>query len=189
MPARTTRWGGPAAIAGGLLLIIFAVLVSFKPIGCIGATCAVRDMRAYDEYAPLLLASLVFIFFGLAATVAHARALGRFGRLGWWGTILSGVGAVVLAVAILIQELLFDGDFPYMPSLVIPAILLTTIGFLLLGVVLLRVLPTWVGTVLIIGGLLLPFSNDQDTRVLLFIPFGLAWIAVGYALHQVRRER
>jgi uncharacterized membrane protein HdeD (DUF308 family) len=167
--ARVSTLAAPAAALGGLLLIIFAVLVSFKPIGCIGTTCVVRDMRIYDEYAPLLLASLVFIFFGLAATIAHARALGRFGRLGWWGTILSGVGAVVLAVAILIQELLFDGDFLYMPSMVIPAILLITIGFLLLGLVLLRVLPKWVGTVLIIGGLLLPFSNDQDTRVLLFM--------------------
>jgi hypothetical protein len=30
--------------------------------------------------------------------------------------------------------------------------------------------------------LLLPFSNEQTSRILLAIPFGLAWVAAGIAL-------
>ena len=182
MIPRVLPFAALAAALGGLLLIIFAVLVSFKPLGCIGATCAIRSMREYDEYAPLLLASLLLMLFALVVLISRARARGRFGRLGLWGVSLLGSGMVVLLAATLVQELVYAGDFPHMPNVVIPGVLASAVGFLLLGIVMLRVLPRWVGSLLIVGAVLLPFSNDQDARVLLFIPLGLAWIAVGYAL-------
>ena len=89
MTPRGLPYAAPAAALGGLLLIIFAVLVSFKPLGCIGATCAIRSMREYDEYAPLLLAAILLILYALIATVLHARTLGHFGRLGIWGITLN----------------------------------------------------------------------------------------------------
>ena len=182
MAPRVLPFAALAAALGGLLLVIFAVLVSFKPIGCVGATCAVRSMREYDEYAPLLLASILLMLFALVVMVAQTRALGRFGRLGRWGLGLFGSGLAVLLAATLVQELVYAGDFPHMPTVVIPGVLASAGGFLLLGIVMLRVLPRWVGALLIVGAVLLPFSNDQDARVLLFIPLGLAWIAVGYTL-------
>jgi hypothetical protein len=145
-------------------------------------------MRGYGEYAPLLLASLILMLCALGVVIAQARARGHFGRLGVWGVSLLGSGLAVLLAAILVQELLYRGDFPLMPNVVIPGVLASAVGFLLLGVVMLRVLPRWVGSLLISGAVLLPFSNDQDARVLLLIPVGVAWIAVGYTLWRGRRH-
>ena len=44
------------------------------------------------------------------------------------------------------------------------------------------VLPRVVAVVLIATALLLPFANEQTSRILLAIPFGLAWVAAGIAL-------
>lgn len=63
-----------------------------------------------------------------------------------------------------------------MPYFVLPVLLALVVGFVLLGVVILRtgVLPRWCAALL--------GMNEQTTRVLLAIPFGVAWAVLGAVL-------
>lgn len=184
------KWGGLAAMLGGVLWAAWAILVSLTPEGCIGAECALpgRSSRGYSHLAPLLVVAALLIASGLGAAVVLARATGRFGRLGRIGLIVGALGAAVLTASVLVQSVFFDGDFPLMPMFVIPGVLALGLGFLLFGVMLLRVLPRWAGILLIIGSLALLSVNDQNERILLAVPFGLAWIAVGYILWSDRHH-
>jgi hypothetical protein len=71
-----------------------------------------------------------------------------------------------------------------MPIFVVPGLVLIVTGFVLLGVAVFRahVLPTWVALLLLVGALVMLLGNEQTARTLLFIPFGLAWLAVGLTL-------
>ncbi len=90
----------------------------------------------------------------------------------------------MLVISGLIQALFFGGDFPLMPYFVIPGVLALIVGFVLVGIAILRagVLPRWVAVLIIVGALAMLGANEQTARVLLMIPFGVAWVAVGYVL-------
>jgi len=90
----------------------------------------------------------------------------------------------MLVISGLIQALFFGGDFPLMPYFVIPGVLALIVGFLLVGIAILRagVLPRWVAVLIIVGALAMLGFNEQTWRALMAIPFGVAWVAVGYAL-------
>ena len=82
------------------------------------------------------------------------------------------------------QSIFYNGDFWAMPYFVVPAALALVAGFVLLGVAILRlgVLPRWSAALLIAGALALLGMNEQTTQVLLAIPFGVAWAAIGAVL-------
>lgn len=177
--------GGLASILGGVLWIAGAILTASKPRGCIGDECAFRPMREGDPLdAALFLLTVLLLALGIAGLVIRAQNSGRFGRLGRVGLIAGATGLTVLIISSLVQALFFGGDFPLMPYLVIPGGLAVVAGFLLLGLAILQasVLPRWAAGLLIAGALALLGCNDQNARVLLAIPFGVAWVAVGYVL-------
>lgn len=176
------RFSGLAAIGGGLLWSLFAVMASTKPIGCITVTCSIRPMRETTDLAPLMLSAMVLLLIGFAGLLAFAAREGRFGRGMKSGVVLTSLGAVILAAALAIQAILYAGDFPAMPSFVIPGGILLAAGVLLLGIAIYRLMPAWVGTFLVVSAVALVFGNDQDARVLLYVPFGLAWMAIGWTL-------
>lgn len=182
--SRLIRWGGPAAVLGGLLWMAYAVMVARMPDGCIADECLTRDMRDSSGAAPLFIGAVLLIALGMAALVRRSQAVGRFGTLGRAGLGSAATGIVVLLLALLVQTIFFRGDFPLMPNFVIPAGLALVVGVVLLGITILRsgVLPRWTAALLIIGALAMLGVNDQNERILLAIPFGLAWIAVGYVL-------
>ncbi len=68
--------------------------------------------------------------------------------------------------------------------LMLPAGLALIVGLVLTGIAVFRtgVLPRWVAVLLTIGTLAMLGFNDQTAEVLMAIPFGISWIAVGYAL-------
>ena len=70
-----------------------------------------------------------------------------------------------------------------MPLVVLPGGLALLVGLLIVGIVILRadILPRWSAVLLVLGTLAMLGLNDQDARVLLAIPFGIAWMGVGYA--------
>ena len=45
-----------------------------------------------------------------------------------------------------------------------------------------RVLPRWAAILLMVGSLAMLGFNDQNWQALMAIPYGLAWMAVGYVL-------
>jgi hypothetical protein len=183
---RLRRWAGPTAALGGVLWAAQAVIVASLPEGCVATDCDLpgRSMRDSSAAAPLSIVAAGLIALGVVDLVGRARHVGRFGMLGRFGVRAIAAGAALLVTGGLVQALFFGGDFPYMPLLVIPAGLALVIGFLLLGVAVrrARVLPRWAGTLLIVGTLAMLGFNDQDGRALLAVPFGVAWVATGYAL-------
>ena len=185
--AWSSKLSGPAAMLGGGLWIGGAIATALRPEGCVGAECSLpgRSMRETSALeGGLFVAAVLLIAIGLAGLVVRARAMGRFGRLGRSGAITSAVGLAAIVISGLVQGLFFGGDFPLMPFFVIPAGLTVVIGLLLSGIAILRaqVLPRWAGVLLIIGALALLGTNDQDARVLMSVPFGIAWLGVGYVL-------
>lgn len=180
------RWGGLAAMLGGLLWIAHAIVVASMPEGCIGLECDMPDRSIRDSSvaAPLFLSALLLIALGVGGLVARAQDSARFGTLGCIGLVAAVVGVGLVVTGGLVQALFFAGDFPYMPLVVIPGGLAVIIGFLLLGIAFLKVgvLPRWAGAPLILGTLALVGFNDQNAQALMAIPFGIAWVAAGYAL-------
>ncbi len=188
-----TRWGGPAAALGGALWIAGAVLTALKPEGCIGDECDLpgRSMREGGVLdAGLSIAGVLLIALGAAAVVSRARASGRLGTVGRVGVIVGLAGVAVLLMAALVQALFYGGDFPSMPLFVLPGGLALVLGFLLLGIAVLRarVLARWAGVLLVVGALAMVGFNDQNAQALLAIPFGIAWVAIGFALRSERGE-
>ncbi len=185
MSLNLIHWSGLAAILGCVLWIAWAIQTGLQPRGCIGDECAFRPMRESGPLeAVLFLLAMLLLTVGVAGLVFHTRNAGRLGRLGWIGSVASGVGVAALIISGLIQDVFFGGDFPLMPFLVIPAGLVLLVGFLLLGITILRarVLPLWVAVLFVVGTLALLGVNDQNAQVFLAIPFGIAWVAVGYVL-------
>ena len=68
--------------------------------------------------------------------------------------------------------------------MVVPGLLALVVGFVVAGIAILRarVLPRWVAVLIVVGALAMLGANEQTARVLLMIPFGVAWVAVGYVL-------
>ncbi len=185
MSSSFIRWGGLASMVGGALWVVDTLIHASKPRGCIAEECAFRPMResgALDGILTLLSVGLLAV--GAVGLVTLVRRYGRFGRMGRAGATIGAFGAALLVVAGLVQGIFFGDDFPLMPYFVIPGGLALIVGVLLLGVAVLRagVLPRWVAALVIVGTLFMLGTNEQTARVLLTIPFGVAWVAVGYAL-------
>ena len=180
----TVRWGGLAAMLGGALLVVSALLIASMPRGCIGDECAARPMRDTGTVGALLMLALLLVVIGMAGLVIRARNAGRFGVLGKTGATVGAVGVALPVIGSLIQGILYDGDYPLMPYFVIPGVLALVVGFVLLGIAVLRarVLPRWAAVLLVVGSLAMLGFNDQNAQALMAVPFGVAWMAVGYVL-------
>ena len=182
---RFVRAAGASGILGGLLWVVGTVIHALRPVGCVAEQCARRPMRESSAVEDILtLGGFLLFAVAAAALVMLVRSAGRFGKLGKAGTVLALVGGSVLVLSGLVPALLFDGDFPLMPYFVIPGIAALIIGLGLLAVTVLRsgVLPRWAAVSLLVGTLAMVGFNEQTAAAWLAIPFGLAWIAVGYGL-------
>lgn len=177
------RWSGAAAMLGGLLFAVGAVLHSLQPIGCEGMECETRAMRSTTAVAGIAgIAAGLLILIGIAGLSLLARQSHRNTRLANAALASAAVGFAVVLLAVLIQLVFFDGDWPWMPFVVIPGMLAVVVGFFLIGIFILRshVLPRWLGVVLLVSSIVLVAVNEQTQAVLLAIPFGLAIAAAGF---------
>jgi hypothetical protein len=185
MSSSFVRWSGLASVVGGALWVVGTLIHASKPRGCIAEECAFRPMResgALDGI--LMLLSVLLLAVGAVELVTLVRRHGRFGRAGKAGVLIGAAGATLLVIATLAQAIFFGGDFALMPYFVVPGLLALVVGFVLVGIAVLRagVLPRWVAVLIIVGALSMLGANEQTARVLLTIPFGLAWVGLGYAL-------
>ena len=169
---------------GGALLVVSALLIASMPRGCIGDECAARPMRDTGIVGALLMLALLLVVIGMAGLVIRARNAGRFGVLGKTGAAVGAVGVALPVIGSLVQGILYDGDYPLMPYFVIPGVLALVVGFVLLGIAVLRarVLPRWAAVLLVVSSLAMLGFNDQNAQALMAVPFGVAWMAVGYVL-------
>ena len=179
MSSNLIRWSGAAAVLGGILWIVPAIVTAFKPRGCIGLECEVSTMRDTSDVTPFLLLALLLSTVGLAGVAIQAWNIERFGRLAKAGVALYGVG-----VALFVLGTILTAISEVFWVLMLPAGLALIAGLVLTGIAAFKtgVLPRWVAVLLVIGSLAMLGFNDQTAEVLMAIPFGLSWIAVGYAL-------
>ncbi len=175
---------------GGALFVVSGVVIASMPRGCIGDECATRPMRDIGIAGALLTIALLLIMVGAAGLVVRARNAGRFGSLGKTGIIVGAVGVALPVIGSLVQGVWYDGDYPLMPYFVIPGVLALVVGFLLLGISVLRagVLPRWAAALLMVGTLAMLGFNDQNALALMAIPNGIGWMAVGYVLWSGKGE-
>src|SRR5215203_5005886 len=157
------RWGGLAAMASGILFIVYSLLGVAVGKG--------------DEPSPLdILAILGYVLQVVGLLGFHAlqgRNYERIGRAGLYTTI----GSIVLWEFLILTGLL-GGDVG-LDWLVPVGVLGTLVGLVLYGAATLqaRVLPRWCGILFII---LMPVGimlGDLQP-----IWGGLVWLALGYAL-------
>ncbi len=179
MSSNLIRWGGVAAMLGGILWIVSAIITASKPRGCIGLECDVSAMRDSSDVTPLLLLALLLTAVGLAGVAIRARNTGRFGRLA-----KAGVALYIVGFALFVLGMILTAISEVFWVLMLPAGLALLVGLVLTGIAVFRtgVLPRWVAVLLIIGALAMLGFNDQTAEVLMAIPFGVAWLAVGYTL-------
>ncbi len=169
------RWGGLAAVLGGVLwMAVFAVFAS-RPSGP-GSAPPYRSFEGL--YVPCLV-SAVLIVAGLVALHAHLR--GTYGRLGTAGFVLALVGAVSLALVV--------GGVPFLWSRVGALGLL--LGSILMGAAALRASTRLrlAGTTLVVGSLAFFLFDTEGGRVWFALPYGGAWVMVGYLLLRFGGEK
>ena len=175
------RWGGVAAMVGGALFVVLALVMASMPRGCIGAECAFREGRDTGlAGGALLMLALLLVVAGAAGLVIRARHAGRFGGLGITSVVVGAVAAVLLFIGTVLNT----QDSSLVPLFIIPGLLALIVGFVLLSVAVLRAraLPRWAAILLMVGSLAKLGFNDQNWQALVAVPNGLAWMAVGCVL-------
>jgi hypothetical protein len=162
------RRGGLAAVAGGALWVaVFAVFAS-RPSGQ-GLAPTYRSFEGL--YVPLLFCAALIVA-GLVALHAHLR--GTYGGLGKAGFVLAMVGAAVLVLVVV--------GVPFLLSRVGAVGLL--LGSALMGAAALRSRARlrWGGAALVAGSLAFFLFDTEGARVWFALPYGGAWVVVGYLL-------
>jgi hypothetical protein len=179
----TRRLTGVVSALGGAAWVAACLVHNTLPQGCIGDQCDHATMRGSTPVATTLFvaAGLLLVASGLGLFI-EARRRARLGRPGAAAVVTGALGLLLLAAATVVSTV--DNDWAGMPGLVLPGIILLAVGLVLVAVVVLRarVVPVWVAALLLATAVLVPFANEQTSRILLAVPFGLAWLVLGLTL-------
>ncbi|MDO3397521.1 hypothetical protein QWJ41_17475 [Nocardioides sp. SOB44] len=179
LSARLTQAAGALALVGGSAWVVAIVVHALQPEGCVGDECLVRPQReATSATSWLIVLSGVALLAFVAALLAVLAQIGELGWIGVAGLATCASGIVVLAVMALPT---FQDQTRPLPGLVAVAVGLALVGWTVLRS---SVVPTWTGIGLLAGVLLLAGVSEQNSRVLLALPFGIAWLIAGVVLLQ-----
>jgi len=177
---------GLCSMVGGLAWVAGCFVHNSLPQGCIDQGCVGHAMRGSSpaDTVLYLVAGLMLATSSLGLLLL-ARATSGLGRTGIAAGVAGGAGCLLLGAA----SVAIDNNWSGMPGLVVPGVLLLAVGLVLVAWVVLRarVLPTWTALLLLATALLVPFANEQTSRILLAVPFGLTWLVAGAGL--LRSER
>lgn len=173
---QTSRWSGLAAIGGGLLCAVYGSLLALRRPGVPG------NYRDSGDLMPWIMAGLVLIVVGLVGL--YFRQARRARGLGRTALVLAIVGMPFMAVGGLAMTR--DGTVAGISgfTLFLPGYLAIIVSLLLFGIASLRTpaLPLWAGVLLILTPVLLFLFNTEDARAWLMVPFGAAWVVLGYVI-------
>lgn len=185
------RWGGLAAAAGGVLLVVWAFLLIliFRPMGVLGPL--------YGLFIALWGLSWLLVLGGLVGL--HARQANVYGRVGAAGFAIAFVGGLVIAVlSFVYAKSPVPGPYAWGDGSGFGiAILVWEVGLLVVGIATLRAgalplpwraLPLAIFLVfpfsimltplMLVAGLESEFFYSGVPRILT----GIGWILLGYAL-------
>jgi hypothetical protein len=161
------RWGGIAAMLGGVLWVVWSLLfrVSFEAAG------------GPFAHALLLLAALLTLA-GLVGL--HALQGGNYGPIGRAGFYTAAVALLAQALAALV---LLMGSEALLWLVAPVGSLVLMVGLVLYGAATLQamVLPPWCGLALIVVPPIAFYLNSKVFYGSLAL-FGVLWVALGYAL-------
>lgn len=168
-------------MVGGVLFL------AFPPLAFSFAFLASPPFGAYQAAFSLVIVAVLLVPVGMVGFhILQRHSYGRMGLVGFWLVVLAS-----LVVALGVADFFVWGDFlqDEPPVWLGLGLLILLLGFVLYGVATLqaRVLPRWCGVAFIValpvalavGVLLGPFAS-------MFIVFGIAWLALGYALWRRR---
>jgi hypothetical protein len=144
----------------------------------------------------ILLAAPGILLIGLGCIGLALRYESALGTLGKWLLYLSGIGAMMMAVsfvAMSIQDSLWD---IWMASSTFHVIALTTFGLLHLrkpALPIFRALPLQIasGWIVVMTGVFVRIFPQTTANLLAFLMFfgmGLAWLAIGLAVHRQQSQ-
>jgi hypothetical protein len=166
MSSNIIRWGGIAAMLGGVLWVVWSLLVR------------VSFQAAFGSFAHvLLLLAALLTLAGLAGL--HALEGGNYGSIGRAGFYTAAAGLLADALAALL--LLMGIEVLWLVAPV--GSLLIMVGLLLFGAATLQamVLPPWCGLALIVVPPIAFYLNSRVYYGSLAL-YGVLWVALGYVL-------
>lgn len=162
MSSNIVRWGGLAAMLGGLVFVSDAALA-----------LTVADPREDRWLDALFAAGILLVVAGLVGFhELQKEGYGLIGRIGFYVVVVSSLVQVIGLAGFLMGSRAFEW-------LILGGGLGSLAGFALYGVatLLAGVLPRWCGLAIILA---LPASISLGEYASLL--FGFVWLALGYAL-------
>jgi hypothetical protein len=174
------RYTALSLVGGGAAWAAFALLAHSRPTGCVGDACfSGGAVRETGDLSGLLVGGAVLTV--AALTLLARRARPNFAlRAGSW-VALAGTALLMLAVALPLDVLSAETKWW---ALVYPGALAVMTGIALsaCGALRARVFAVPIGAFLLVSAIALFGFNDQDSRVLLLLPYALAACAAGVSL-------
>jgi hypothetical protein len=180
-----SRAAGWAAIVSGVCFAVSAVRAALLPTGCVGDECLSHPMRPQSALVNVLYAvGALALLVAVAGLMWILKRRGLLGRTGSAGLASCGLAVVVLAAGAGLQAVAHDAMEDLMPAFVLPGVALLVVGVALVAVTVLRsgLLPRSAGALLLVSACILAFVNEEDARILLLVPFALAWVVTGVLL-------
>ena len=200
MSAKLIRWGGQAAVVGGILFAAVFVLINLMIYGLKVIRGALLESHVFAH----MLDAPIFLLLAVGALALYLCQKERFGRLGKAGFFLTFSGFALatiggLAIIVVGFSVSEEATLGALDVLTHPlSMLLYSVGSVLFGIATLRasVLPRAGALLLVIGGPLWFFGPaffssliDGSEDWLLVLPamvpavlFGGGWTLLGHAL-------
>jgi len=166
MSSNWIRWGGIAAISGGVVFVMDTVLV-----------LTVADPSKVRWPDILFAAGILLVVAGLVGFhKLQKESYGLIGRIGFYTVVIASLIQAVGLVGFSLGSMAFEW-------LIMAGGLGSLVGFVLYGAatLLAGVLPRWCGVAIIVA---LPASIPLGEYASLL--FGLIWLALGYTLWSQR---
>jgi hypothetical protein len=173
------RLGGLAAIMGGVLFVAAPLFGRYFP----------QTMQGIPMEAFLVVA-LLLVPIGMVGFHALQRHnYRRMGHTGFWMVVAGPLAVALGAASYLWWGSVFGSSLLWLAMPVGPLVLV--VGFVLYGIATLQagVLSRWCGVVFIAAVPVALASSIAESFASVFMVFGLAWIALGYALCAQRGGR
>jgi hypothetical protein len=173
MASNMIRLCGLTAMLGGVLWITVWAIEGARPVAPPGGY-----REGWESFNIWSGVAVMLTMIGL--TGAYFLQMRRIGWIGHAGFVLPWIGITLMGAGRLGQALEIGNAW----ILVILGAFVLTIGIILFGVATLRakVLPFGAGLLLLAAGLMLFLVDPENRRAFLALPYGAAWLWIGYVL-------
>jgi heme exporter protein D len=169
-----------AALVGGAVWTATVLLTALRPVGSSGAARSTLDLH------PTILVSFVLMASSATAFASYLRP----SKVAWAGIAASWLAVALFSVNVAVVVGTGD-DAPVWPTHY-ASFFFMALAMALLGIAGLqhRAVPAAAAFAMIPPPMLMPFGNMQDGRVMLWLPLGIASLALAILLISgMRRHR